>query len=336
MSSLIPPDYDTAARDEGNAADWLAEQIFVGHNFGAGTKAPNGWIVTDDMVEYVRLYTDRLKPTGAVQVVTNFSGQGWQVNGRADYIEYDTSNRTLIVQDLKYGWGLVSPVENYTLIAHAIGWCINNSVSPDRIVFRIVQPRPYHSDGPIREWSCSYDDLQKYFVRIADTLREPSNALVSGVEQCGKCHARYDCPAFDRSAWNAMDVMLSAFQDDMPNEVLAYEHEAFEYAEQIIKTKLAAVEELMTYRITAGQVISGYQLKQRQGQRAWLPGLSGAALSAAAGIDLTKDGLVTPAEAERRGVSKSVVTSLTSRPMIGVKLERIDADAVARRMFRND
>jgi hypothetical protein len=94
-----------------------------------------------------------------------------------------------------------------------------------------------------------------------------------------------------------------------------------------------ARKELLTYRIQSGQVVQGYALKQRQGQRAWIAGMSGKALSAAVGADLTKDGIVTPAEAERRGVDKTLVTALTSRPIIGTKLERIDADAIGRKIF---
>jgi hypothetical protein len=61
--------------------------------------------------------------------------------------------------------------------------------------------------------------------------------------------------------------------------------------------------------------------------------LTGEALSAATGVDLRKDGVVTPAEAKRRGVTEATVTALTERPVIGAKLERIDADREARRWF---
>lgn len=330
MPAAIPPDYDTDARDEGTAADWLAEQLFNGATVPAGTKAPNGWVVTDDMLEHVRVYLDALD-CGDMQVVTTFQGDGWEVRGRADHIKY--RDGVLTVDDLKYGHRIVSPVENWTLLAHAIGWSIAHSVWPGKVVLRIIQPRPYHVDGPVREWFCDAATLAAYHSAIAQRLSNPSDTLTSGIEQCVRCHARYDCLAFDRSAWNALDVVMDAFHDDMPNRVLAYEHEQFQYAQSLIKTKADAVEELMTYRIKSGQVIEGYALEQRHGQRKWSSGMSGQMLTAATGVDLSKDGIVTPAEAERRGVDKSVVAALTERPMIGAKLRKIDPDAMVRRVF---
>lgn len=333
MPAALPADYDLEPRLEGNAADWLAEQLFNGADVPVGTKAPNGWVVTDDMLEHVRLYLDALD-CGDMQVVTTFAGDGWEVRGRADHIKY--RDGVLTVDDLKYGHRIVSPVENWTLLAHAIGWCqqsVAAGTAPHTVVLRIIQPRPYHVDGPVREWRCSYADLIGYYRAIADRLINPDNTLTSGIEQCVRCHARYDCPAFDRSAWNALDVMMDAFHDDMPNNVLAYEHEQFQHAEQIIKTKREATEELMTYRIKSGQVIEGYALEQRHGQRKWAAGMTGALLSAATGVSLTKDGVVTPAEAERRGVDPAVVASLTTRPLIGAKLSKVDPNAMVRRVF---
>ena len=89
----------------------------------------------------------------------------------------------------------------------------------------------------------------------------------------------------------------------------------------------------MTHRIKQGEVFDGYVLELRHGQRRWKPGLTGAALSMAAGVDLSKDGIVTPAEAERRGVSKEAIAALTDRPLLDPKLKAVDIDARARAVF---
>jgi len=338
MRASVPDNGDTDARDEGNAADWLAEQLFAGTPVQVGDKAPNGWAITDDMMDHVRLYLDALGTGGDMQVVTTFAGETWEVRGRADHIVYEVDGLSrLTVSDLKYGHRIVSPEENWTLLAHAIGECINKRIQPDHVVLRIIQPRPYHADGPVRSWEVpgGYAGLVERYHAIAARLSNPTNELVSGLDQCAKCHARYDCPAFDRSVWNALDVVMEGFHDAMPNHVLAIEYEQFEYAEQLIKTKREAVAELMTHRIKSGQVIAGYGLENRQGQRRWAKGLTGAVLSAATGVGLSLDAVVTPAEAERRGVDKDVVAALTERPMIGSKLKKVDPDAMVRRVFQN-
>lgn len=330
MPAALPPDYDTEARDEGNAADWLAEQIFNGNTVPLGSKAPNGWVITDDMMEHVRTYIDALD-CGDMQVVTTFRGDEYEVRGRADHIKYRDGRLT--IDDLKYGHRIVSPIENWTLMAHAIGWCMKNKTQPDRIVLRIIQPRPYHPDGPVREWNIPYSQLCGYYERIHERLRQPTDELTSGIDQCAKCHALATCPAARKSSYNAIDATDLAFSDDLPNEVLAFEKETLDTAEGIIKARRDALDELMTYRIKSGQVIHGYGLESRLGQRRWTSGLTGAMLSAAAGTDLTKDSIVTPAEAERRGVSKAAIAALTERPTLPAKLQKIDVDAKARRAF---
>lgn len=350
MPAALPIEHRTEAMDEGNAAGWLAEQLFGGESVAVGAKAPNGWVVTDDMMENVHIYLKALD-CGAMQVETTHGGEHYQVRGRADHIkfvdriysEYAGDNgvmqttflpSVLTIDDLKYGWRIVEPEMNWTLISHAIGWCINNRVSPDRIVLRIIQPRPYHPQGPVRAWACSYEELQAHARAIAARLTEPSDELTSGIEQCAKCHALAGCPAARRASMNAIDVVQDmAFSDDLPNDILAHEYEVLDQAADMVEMVRDARKELLTHRIQSGQVVQGYALKQRQGQRAWIAGMSGKALSAATGVDLVKDGVVTPAEAERRGVDKALVTALTSRPIIGTKLERINADAIGRKIF---
>lgn len=353
MDRAVPDDADTDACDEGNAADWLAEQMFAGNTVPVGSKAPNGWVITDDMVDHISEYVGALEPGGAMQVVTTWGMDGsFEVRGRGDHIAYAANsnrveyvnggngnvlehpNSMLTVTDLKYGHRIVSPERNWTLLSHAIGFCILNQVQPDHVVLKIHQPRPYHTDGPIREWDVpnGYTGLLELYQAVCATLSNPTNELVSG-PHCNKCHARFDCPALDRAAWSAVEHTTTAFNDTMPNNALAFELDQMEHAADTLKIKIDAIQELMAHRIKSGQVINGYAMQARQGNRRFKSGLTAHALSAVTGVDLTTDKLPTPAEAERRGVSRQVLDALTERPSLGQKLSKIDADAVARRAF---
>jgi hypothetical protein len=339
MPAALPPDFDHEARDEGIAAHWLAKQWFEGREHPAGTKAPNGWVVTTDMIEAVAEYVSALE-CGQMEIDLTFGTDAFEVRCRADHVAWlchpnDQHQQPyeLIIDDFKYGWRLVDPFENWTLIAYAIGWCIRNGASPHVIRLRIHQPRPYHPDGPCREWRLSYDELLRYHARIQYRLSHLSDELQTS-PRCSDCHARFDCPAYREASMNAIDVAVqTVFSDTLPNPILAHELDTLRYAEQIISDRREALEELMTHKIQSGQVIAGYALKQRLAQTRWKPGLTGDMLSIAAGVDLRKDGLVTPAEAKRRGVSETAIAALTDRPSIGVKLERIDADREGRKAF---
>lgn len=330
MPAAIPGGGDQTQRDEGKAAHWLAEQMFRGAPAHAGLTAPNGHIVTDDMVEHVSQYVSALD-CGAMEVDTSYAGVSWGVHGRADHIVW--RDATLTIDDFKYGWRPVSPVRNWTLISHAIGWCIRTQQRPDRIVLRIHQPRPYHPDGPLREWSCSFEELMGFYAQIDQRLSNPVDQLVTSLEHCAKCHALATCPAARTASMNAIDAADVVFSDDLPKPVLTAQMEMLRQAVSMIEARRDAIEELITHRIKSGEVFDGYLLERRYGQRRWKPGLSGKVLTALAGVDLTKDGTVTPAEAERRGVSPEAVAALTDRPLLEPRLEAVDVDARARAVF---
>lgn len=330
MPAAVPGGGDTTLRDEGTAAHWLAEQMFNGSPAHPGLAAPNGYVITEDTVEHVSQYVSALD-CGTMECDTSYAGAGWEVRGRADHLV--SRNGVLTIDDFKYGWRIVSPERNWTLMSHAIGWIIRNQQRPDRITLRIHQPRPYHADGPLREWSCSFEELMGYYTQIEHRLTNPSDELVTGLDQCAKCHALAICPAAREASMTALDVAGRAFADDLPKPLLTHELEIMRQAVTVIENRRDAIEELITHRIKTGEVFDGYVLERRYGQRRWRPGLTGAVLSMAAGIDLSKDGAVTPAEAERRGVSKEAIAALTDRPLLDPKLKAIDVNARARAAF---
>lgn len=337
MPRAVPVDADREARDKGNAEHWLAEQMFSSAvEPRAGLVAFNGYVITDEMIEAVSSYVSALD-CGEMECDTSYGGDGWQVRGRADHVKFleggSTTLNTLVIDDYKGGWRIVEPDRNFTLLSHAIGWCIRNNTRPDRIALRIHQPRPYHARGSLREWSCSYEELMGYYHQIAWRLSNPTDELVTGLDHCAKCHALATCPAARTAGMNAIDAATIAFDDTMPKNALTFELETLRHAVAMIENRRDALEELITYRVRNGEVFENYALERRQGQRRWRTGLTGKALSLVTGVDLVKDGIVTPAEAERRGVSKDVIATLVERPMLDPKLKRIDVDARARAAF---
>ena len=339
MPAAIPCGGDQTARDEGNAAHWLAEQMFNGAPAHAGLTTPKGYVITDDMVEHVSSYVSALD-CGEIEVDTSYAGDTWEVRGRADHLSWRChpndqyeSAQILTIDDFKYGWRPVSPVRNWTLMSHAIGWIVRTQQRPDRIVLRIHQPRPYHPDGPLREWSCSFEELMGYYSQIDARLSNPTDELMTSLEHCAKCHALATCPAARTASMNAIDAADVVFSDDLPKPVLTAEMEMLRQAVKMIEARRDAIEELITHRIKSGEVFDGYLVERPYGNRRWKPGLSGKVLSALAGVDLTKDGIVTPAEAERRKVSKEAIALLTDRPLLDPKLKAVDVDVRERAAF---
>lgn len=331
MQAALPPDIDTSRRDEGNAADWLASEGFNGVDIDAlcNTKAPNGWVITSDMVDHVWSYLKALD-WGEMQAVTTFGTDRWEVRARADHVKY--SDNVLVVDDLKYGHRIVEPEDNWTLIAHAIGYCMSKTVTPVTIIVRIHQPRPYHPDGKVREWRLTYAELGTRYDTLDAVLSNPSDMLNTG-SWCHYCPAEPTCPAARLASYNAIDASELAYNDTLPVDVLNHEIDTLERAQSVISSRLDALTELAMHRIGQGEPNPQRAVEQRRGQTRFRSGYTGPFLTAMTGVDCNKPGIITPAEYLRRGGSQASYDALTERPLTGKKLVRVDADTRARRLL---
>jgi hypothetical protein len=340
MSPAFPAvDVDPTARNEGTAADWMAQQAFNGvpiHSL-INTPACNGFYMTAEMAEHVDNYLSALD-CGEMQVDTSFGTDAWRVGGRADHIKYIASdepgNSVLRVDDLKYGWSLVDPEMHWTLIWHAIGYCITRSVQPDMIVMTIHQPRPHHPDGKHRSWTIDYATLIGLYARINATLTNPSDELRTGLGWCRRCHALASCPAATKARMNAIDATAIAFNDQLPDAALSYELDVVRTAKATLEAQLNALEEMAAHRLRNGAVIDNYAMENQYANTRWKPGLDARLLTMASKIDCVKPSHITPAEFKRRGGSQAVLDALTERPQTGIKLIRVTADQRAKRVLK--
>jgi hypothetical protein len=330
---LPPP--DTTARDEGTAAHYMALAAFN----NACTleelidrKAPNGIYMSGDMAEHVAQYLSELD-CGEMETDTSFGCDVWRVNGRADHIKWRPDTGVLTVDDLKYGWRLVEPQGHWSLIWHAIGYCVTRQIQPTRIDLRIHQPRPYHPDGILRTWSIDYATLMALYTELHTKLSSLGDILNTG-PQCQGCHALAICPAAHAAALNAIDASERAVPNDIPDDALSYELDVKTTALATLTNQLEALREMASHRISTGRVIPNYGRDPQYANTRWKAGLDAATLSMATGKDLTKPaGFVTPAEAKRRGVPAAVVAAFTERPLIGAKLVRSSATTRANRLL---
>jgi hypothetical protein len=296
------------------------------------TKAFNGVLITATMVEHAHEYLAHLAGVlGGVEFDTSWSSSVIEVRGRADHIAYLPDTRELMVTDAKYGYRMVDVANNWTLISHAIGWWMRNpTVQIDKITFRIYQPRAMVSGGPWFHWSTTMDMASQCAAISEHVLDAP---MLTTSQHCLHCKAAATCPAARAAAATVLDVSTAPYRDDLEGQTLAQEMDMLERAAALIKSRLDAMKSLAEYRIRQGGVVPNYALERGVGNRAWLSDYDAASLSAMFGVDLRDKKAVSPAEAERRGVPKELVTLVTERPKLGLKLKRIDAAAVAERAF---
>lgn len=341
MAGEIPPSTDTAMRDEGTAAHHMAAAVFNGHHTLdelIDRKAPNGFIMTSEMAQHVNDYLQQTigeTTFKAMEIDTSHdyasSVSPWVVNGRADYAS-QLFNSTLRIIDFKYGWRIVEPEMNWTLISHAIGICKQRGFEFSNIELQVFQPRPYHPDEPLRTWKITANDLSNLADQLSAALCNPRDELNTS-KHCAHCPALVPCPAARAAEMNAIDATETVFSDTVSNELLSFNLDNLNRAKEMIKQRLEAFEELAKHRIKAGQVVDNYSVAMGLGNSKFKPGIDAPMLKMLTGKDLSEAKLVTPAEAKRRGITAEILATLTERPPTGVKLERVKANKKAERLF---
>lgn len=326
---------DNTVRDEGNAADWLIGEVFAGRYTPeelVDRKAPNGVYITGDMVEYLEDYFDFILGRGEVEKDTSYAGQNFQVSGRADHVFYDGAD--LHVSDFKYGWRIVEPDENMTLVSHANGFIAQTGIAPVNVHFKIFQPRPWHHKGYTRTWTISYVDLyNKYILPMWQKLENPDGQLNTS-SHCYKCPSRTNCPAALLAEMNAIDASHVAYDIEIDNDNLESLIGELTRAQAVIKETLSAYEDLATQRIRKGDHFKNYVVKADMGREVWKKEVDAEFIEALTGkSELVKKQLITPNQARKLGVSDDILGMFAERPNKGVKLVKEKASDTANKLF---
>ena len=326
---------DDTVRNEGNAAHWLVEQVHSGRmelENASGVKAPNGVFITDEIIEHVTPYIVSILALGVVEYRTSFQGYNWEVRSRADHV--NQWQGVLNISDFKYGWGIVEAENNWTLIAHAIGWVLANPDHvPHTIRFTIFQPRPFHRDGPIRTWEISYKQLLDLYTQLNAALSSPTDILNTSAH-CYKCPKFVNCPAARKAMLNGVDVSERAFDESMDNVALSLQLDVVKRALDHLTQTHKAYSELAHHRIRSGANIANYSLENDFTNRVWKEFVTHEITDILTGQDLTKKQLITPTQAEKLGVVKDVMDSFSERRNKGAKLVRIDDNKKAESLFK--
>lgn len=339
------PKYESGpAAEEGTAAGEYLQAMLEQKTLTpvVSTHAKNGVAFDNDMKFHITPIAEEILSKAESEVLCETevvlqTASGIQVKGHSDatYIR----DGKLYIDDLKYGWKIVDVHQNWQLLAYAIGEVIRRQRVFDSIVMRIHQPRPHHEDGVTREWEISYEELIGFKNQIEARCAQIASGdreLVTG-SHCKYCEAAsHACPAFNRAYQSSIDYVLSDFkQDDINEKVISFQLDQLDRVSEILKIKKDSLVQLANDRIKRGGIIPGWTTEQSFGDRKWKAGISPDAIEMMTGRKIVKQEILSPAQAEKMGVSKELMKSLVDRHFVGVKLVRGDAGRKADKIFNN-
>lgn len=292
-------------------------------------------LITADMIEQVRKYTDYCK---AIIDVATYAKLEMRVNltevlhpgyegvetfGTADLVAIqelaNTDEHTLIIGDLKTGRHRVEAKENKQLMLYALGVYRRLKRRYNITTVRLVIFQPYA--GGASEWDISVEGLE-LFAKFAQKrallaldayFRGKKNLKASdfnpSVDGCQWCRFSEQCAARTKTV-NA--VLAEELEDDFALE-LTPEKLVAEYEKlPLLRQHIDKVERAMAAALHSGKKVPGYKLVEgRPGNRAWKDVEKVAELY---GDKLTKEVLMTPTEAVKVIPEEELKDFITRKP----------------------
>lgn len=277
-------------------------------------------LITADMIEQVRKYTDYCK---AIIDVATYAKLEMRVNltevlhpgyegvetfGTADLVAVqelaNTDEHMLIIGDLKTGRHRVEAKENKQLMLYALGVYRRLKRRYNIAVVRLVIFQPYA--GGASEWDISVEGLelfakfaQKRALLALDAYSRGKKNLKASdfkpsVDGCQWCRFSEQCAARTKTV---NSVLAEELEDDFALE-LTPEQLVAEYEKlPLLRQHIDKVEKAMAAALHSGKKVPGYKLVEgRPGNRAWK---DADAIEVSHGDILKKEVLMSPTEAAK-------------------------------------
>jgi len=361
LKQVSPLPVDESAADEGNDAHWLAPAILeptqkgdgflIGDSVAAllGSIAPSGTVITQTMMDHVKVYVDHIieladEGDGFGSLTIEEKVHAEQIHplawGHTDAAMYMRATLTACIRDLKYGHGIVEPRGLLQLIIYAAakvadyqakGWRV------DWIDMGIVQPRPWHQEGPIRNWVVHIDEWPAWvqYAREVYAAAADPNAVLTAGQHCSNCEAAHECPALRRYTLSAYDYTTTVFVEQPTDEQLADELRLLDALEAGLKSRKASLGAVGVSRVNSGSVLHGWGVQRNPGKRVFKKDADLAGIGSLLNVKLTEEKPITPAEAERRGVPPDLIKTMVNQPIGAAKLVPCDLQSKAKEVFNN-
>ena len=356
LAALYPEREPSEASREGDAVHevgahlieiGLVTSLGVAPRLGVGDVATNGVVITLDMLAAATMYAEDVLavarrarvfggPNVGIEQALTMPRIHPESHGTTDSFLYDERHHNLFIWDLKNGYGVVEPFENWQEINYFEG--IMNHLGLDglddqkiTVHFRIVQPNAPHREGPIRGWVTNAADLRGYVNTLHDNaaIALGSNAPLHSGTHCKNCNARRDCPAAIAAGLSMYEIATQTSQVGMTTAQLGAFYRMLIRAEAQIKCLKTGVGAEVEYLLRHGTNVPGAALEHKSGNLAWNRPLEEvAALGDMMGVELRTDKLITPTQARAAGLDASLVSAYAGKRQTGAKVVLVDYNNV--------
>ena len=349
MSQMYPELEETPEAKEGEASHEIAERMNNANTRGrvgyptkeeiVGAVASNGVVFTEEMYDAAEMFADDVAMV--MRDLSVFGGPHLGIEkrveakrihelsyGTTDAFIYGKNKGKLYIWDYKFGFEVVEAYENWQSINYAAGIIeeleINGLVDQYTTVhIRIVQPRAFHRDGPIREWVVKASDLRAHFNILHNNANEAlgPNAKTRSGSHCKHCPARHACPAALTAGTRLYEVAAKPTPVELSPEALAVQYAIVQRARKQLEYLESGFEEQIKGLIRSGANVQGYHVEEGVGRERWAKPVDEViALGDMLGHNLRKGDAITPNQARKLGIDDAVIKAYSETPRTGLKI----------------
>jgi hypothetical protein len=350
---------DNEIREEGTAGHWAAYEIGNGRPVPAGTVAPNGVELTDDILDGVHEYLSVLFGWGVpvyMETPVACPSIHTQCGGTVDAWSWDAVNRILRVADLKLGYRQIDPFELWQLLAYVRG-ILDYLQLTEHFTFEliIVQPRAYGHPS-VKTWRGKSEQLAPYFATLKKKAHQAYTIYEYGAERsaellvgdfgkpytpgphCDGCSARGNCDALHNAGMAVVDLVADhAMVEHGVNEVAQRLRRLYR-ADQTLKAEIAGLEARLEHEITVNHIsVPMFEVSNGNGRMVWRDGVESQVIATGQllGVELAKPLkplTVVQARAALKNVSPGIIEQYAQRQPGKLKL-RLLPENQARKTF---
>ncbi len=253
-----------------------------------------------EMAEAVQVFIDTCRPMLAIPEAKFYIER--KMSSRAHPLMFGTvdfaaaTQSLLNINDYKHGIGVVVEVEDNPQLKYYAYLVLQDHPEVRRVVLRVVQPRAFHPDGPVRRWETTAEDIVSWVhaqLIPAMNVTQIDSDFMAG-DWCRFCPAKLVCPVLTGLFGAAVHASKDAVKE-MTDPILGLTYQQVFGVKQYIK----ALEEETFRRLNLGHEVTGTKLVHKKANRVWRDGAVAVMKGAFGPLALTEPELKTPAQMEK-------------------------------------
>lgn len=320
------------AAEAGTAAHYVGMQMLRGEAWSS--IAPNGVVVTPDMVKGAKDYRDHVASWGVsvyIEQPIACPDIHEECGGTPDVWGYCFERDTIFICDYKFGYIMVDAFENWQLLCYVSGIltylraCMVDTRNT-KVQFTVVQPRVFHREP--EPWITDVEGLRGYMCDLAFAAEQAirADALAVVGDQCEYCDASNICETLKKSGYRAMAMSELPHIMELSLNDASLELARIEEAMDILESRKSGLAAQVEAQLMKGARAPMHELDRIKKRETWQEGRHGEVIvmGRLLGKDLAEPvKALTPSKARQLGIDESIIKQYSTTPTGELKLVRM-------------